>query len=254
MPEKDAVDWYDANADQYADTRVGIPLIESVVWPGVQSLLPTLTDKRVLDAGCGDGTYTARLAQQGAEVIGVDASKELLKIARAEYGDEIEFHHADLRDPLEFLIDGSIDVIVSQLALDHIEDWQPIFEEFFRVLTPGGSIVLAVNNPPAVYGKIEFDPDAEEQFELASPSYFEIEPWSELWSTSDGENQSVQKYRRPLTAQVNTAFETGFIMDGLVEPTPTEAYTQGDPHQSYESLIQRPPTFICYRFQKPESA
>jgi SAM-dependent methyltransferase len=253
MPEKDAVDWYDANADQFTGTMVDIPLIESVVWPGVQSLLPVLTDRRVLDAGCGDGTYTAQLSQQGADVIGVDASKELLEIAQAEYGDEIEFHHADLRDPLEFLADASIDAIVSQLALDHIEDWQPIFEEFSRVLKPGGSLVLAVHNPPAVYGKIESDAEAEEQFELASPSYFEIEPWSELWSTSDGEKQSVQKYRRPLTAQVNAAFQAGFTMDGLVEPTPTEAYKQGDPHQSYESVIQRPPIFICYRFRKPES-
>lgn len=251
MTDQEAVEWYDANADRYADRMVDIPLIESVVWPGVRSLLPTLDGERVLDAGCGDGTYTARLARRGADVVGVDASQALLQIAREQYGDEIEFHLADLRDPLEFLDDGSVDVVVSQLALDHIEDWRPVLEEFFRVLVPGGSVVLAVSNPPAIYAKIEFDPESEERFELASPSYFDVEPWSEPWGGSDGDTGSVLKYRRPLSAQVDAAFETGFVMDGLEEPTPTEEYERGDPHQSSERLMERPPTFVCYRFRKP---
>lgn len=249
MTNSDPVAWYDANAGHYADEMAGIPIVKRIVWPGTQTLLPELADKRVLDAGCGDGQYTRELAGQGADVVGIDASRELLDIAVERYGDEVEFREADLREPLDFLGNESVDVVVSQLALDHVEEWSPAFQEFERILSPGGCVVCSVSHPPTVYAKIEFGEDGE--FGLDAPSYYETQRWSEGWGDPSGEGEEhVQKFRRPLEEQVTVAFDAGLCMDGLVEPAPTEAFERERPDAA-KRWIRRPSTFICYRFRKP---
>ena len=50
--------------------------------PGLQALVPPVAGLRVLDAGCGGGRTSAWLVEQGAEVVGIDTSEELLRLAR----------------------------------------------------------------------------------------------------------------------------------------------------------------------------
>ena len=242
------VEWYDENAVAYSETNTELPIRKWYEWRGVDTLLPDLDGKRVLDAGCGEGTYTKRLADRGADVVGVDASDELLGVAREQYGDEIEFHLADLREPLPF-DDASFDVIVTQLALDHIQSWDTALAEFHRVLEPGGHALLSVNNPPAIWAKMQQDTD--DQFGLDRPSYFETERWEQDWSPMGDAEGTVGFYRRPTTAQLQPAFDAGFVLDGFEEPQPGEAFRESNPER-YARWSQRPPTFVCYRLRKPE--
>lgn len=60
-----------------------------------------LTGQRVLDAGCGPGVLTRRLAERGAHVTGVDLSEELIQVGRerlSDLGDRVELHAGDLFD------------------------------------------------------------------------------------------------------------------------------------------------------------
>jgi len=60
-----------------------------------------LSGQRVLDAGCGPGVLTRRLAERGAHVTGVDLSEELIGVARerlSDLGDQVELHAGDLFD------------------------------------------------------------------------------------------------------------------------------------------------------------
>src|SRR5438132_6907923 len=49
--------------------------------PAVISLLPPVVGKRVLDAGCGPGVYSEWLVDHGAEVVGIDFSPTMVKLA-----------------------------------------------------------------------------------------------------------------------------------------------------------------------------
>lgn len=248
MDVTDPVAWYEANATQYSETNPDFPIRKWLEWPGVRSLLSELGGKRVLDAGCGDGTFTYEIARMGGDVLGVDASRELLAIAKAQYGDEIEVRRADLREPIVSIADESIDVVVSQLVLDHVEDWGPVFAEFHRVLAPGGAVVLSVHNPCTVWMKLEVDESG--RFGLDAPSYFETERWTEEWGSEDDSGpRRVQKFRKPLTAQVNAALDAGFVLDGFNEPRPTEEFEREQPARA-ERWSRRPSTFVCYRFRK----
>jgi SAM-dependent methyltransferase len=121
--------WYD---------EPGNELLE-VEEPVVREILDALPVGVALDAACGTGRHGAYLASLGHKVIGVDATPEMLEVARAKIpaGD---FYEADLRDlPVA---DDSVDVVVCGIAVSHLPDLAPVFAEFARVLRPGGHLVL----------------------------------------------------------------------------------------------------------------
>jgi len=97
-------------------------------------------DKVVVDAGCGDGGIISEFVGQWQKLIGLDQNKELLD--KNIVVDEKIF--ADLtRIPLA---DSSVDVIVSQFVLEHLAEPSKAFEEFNRILKPGGRFIFITPN------------------------------------------------------------------------------------------------------------
>ncbi|MGK8525017.1 class I SAM-dependent methyltransferase [Nocardia asteroides] len=100
-----------------------------------------------LDAACGTGRVAAMLADCGHRVIGVDSSADMLAHAEARLP-QADFRLGELQQlPVET---GSVDMAVCSLALTHVPDLAPVFEEFARVLRPGGHLVIADVHPEQV--------------------------------------------------------------------------------------------------------
>lgn len=117
----------------------GNELLE-VEQPVVREILDVLPVGVALDAACGTGRHAAHLASLGHTVIGVDATPEMLAVAREKLP-EAELHEADLRDlPLP---DDSVDLVVCGIALSHVPDLAPVLAELVRVLRPNGHLVLS---------------------------------------------------------------------------------------------------------------
>jgi len=113
-----------------------LELEQPVVW----EILDGLPAGPALDAACGTGRHTARLAQLGHRVIGVDATPEMLEIARRKVP-EADFRFGDLLAlPID---DASVDLVVCAIAVSHLPDLTPVFTEFVRVLRPNGHLVLS---------------------------------------------------------------------------------------------------------------
>ena len=122
--------WYDEPGNELLD----------VEGPVVRELLAALPVGVALDAACGTGRHGAYLAALGHRVIGVDATEEMLEVARAKIPDG-ELHRADVRDlPLA---DASVDTVVCAIAASHLPDLAPVLSELARVLRPGGHLVLS---------------------------------------------------------------------------------------------------------------
>lgn len=97
---------------------------------------------KVYDLGCGPGRTTAFLHAEGLQVQGLDLSADLLREARQRHPD-VEFEQGDmLALPLA---DTSLAGIVAFYAIVHLGPavLRRVLEEMYRVLQPGGRLLLA---------------------------------------------------------------------------------------------------------------
>ena len=104
--------------------------------------------QRVLDLGCGTGTLAieAKLAEPGADVVGLDGDPEILGRARSKAdasGAEVEFDQG-LSTQLPYG-DESFDVVLATLFFHHLttDDKRATSREIVRVLRPGGEVHVA---------------------------------------------------------------------------------------------------------------
>src|SRR5262249_37696655 len=97
---------------------------------------------RVLDLGCGDGRYAAKIAAAGFEVTGVDPSPAALKRA-ARAHPELRLAAADPDGTLP-LRDCSFEAVICINVLEHVADTQQLLSEARRVLVPDGRVAIAV--------------------------------------------------------------------------------------------------------------
>ncbi|HEY6584556.1 MAG TPA: methyltransferase domain-containing protein [Gaiellaceae bacterium] len=100
---------------------------------------------RLLDIGCGTGAHTARLAELGWQLLGVDVSADMLRLAR-ERG--LEVVQADARD-LPFG-DRSFDAAVSLWTHTDVDEFVRVVAEVSRVLDPGAPFVYVGVHPAFV--------------------------------------------------------------------------------------------------------
>jgi SAM-dependent methyltransferase len=92
----------------------------------------------VLDVGCGDGLVGLGALDRGARVIFSDISQACLEDCQAIAGDAAEYRLASATD----LGDIEADVVTTRSVLIYIAEKQKAFDEFFRVLRPGGRLSI----------------------------------------------------------------------------------------------------------------
>jgi ubiquinone/menaquinone biosynthesis C-methylase UbiE len=101
----------------------------------------------ILDAGCGTGNYTIALAKAGFHVIGADFAAGMLAKAQEKVtGDlskNVSLQRVDLNVPLNFPKDY-FDHIISMSVLQAVVHPNFTLNELYRVLKPGGTIVLSL--------------------------------------------------------------------------------------------------------------
>jgi SAM-dependent methyltransferase len=99
----------------------------------------------VLDVGCGSGVFLRTAAERGARVFGIDASSQLLEVARRRVPD------ADLRvGDMQFLPyeDDSFDLVTGFNSFFFAADMPAAVREAGRVAKPGAPVVMQVWGPP----------------------------------------------------------------------------------------------------------
>jgi methionine biosynthesis protein MetW len=101
-------------------------------------------DARVLDLGCADGTITVAFSQRigSARIQGIEAVAENIAAAQSK---GIDARPGDLNRKLPFE-DAGFDVIIASHVIEHLSDTDNFVREVYRVLKPGGYVVLATPN------------------------------------------------------------------------------------------------------------
>ena len=205
--------------------------------PVVHEMLAAVPRGHALDAACGTGRHAGHLASLGFETVGVDATSAMLDVARSAHP-TVEFREGRLEAlPVD---DGSVDVVTAALAVCHAPDLGPVFDEFARVLRPGGTLVLSDPHPSTVLlgGVAGFrDPNADPTQGFTMPF--------------------VPNLHHPLHTYVNAAIAAGLEIVECREPTITEEGLEANPafavlpdavRQAFGGL----PFVVVWRMRKPE--
>ena len=116
----------------------------------------SLTDKKVVDIGCGGGILTESMARRGADATGIDLGEENLKAATVH----AEQHGLSATLRYEYIAAevfaeqhaGEFDVVTCMEMLEHVPDPSAIVKACFKLLKPGGVCVLStINRNPKSY-------------------------------------------------------------------------------------------------------
>lgn len=103
-----------------------------------------LEGKTALDVGCGAGLLAEPLARLGARVTGLDASPELIAVARdhaAATGLAIDYRAGEIADQ-----EGQFDLITCLEVIEHVADPAAFVKALAKRLAPGGLLILSTPN------------------------------------------------------------------------------------------------------------
>lgn len=108
----------------------------------MRKLVPQGTPLKVLDVGCGTGLNARVLATKGHEVVGIDISEKAIeKFRQAGFVGE----KCDIAKEIPFK-DCSFDLVYASETIEHVVDTKRFLAEIYRVLKPGGMLLLSAPN------------------------------------------------------------------------------------------------------------
>jgi len=246
---------YDDLADHWVDIVTSSERADSL-WSILDEMIPALQGSSALDAGCGAGVFSDRLADRGAEVTGVDISERMLARARERVPDAT-FHREDISDGLEPLADDSVDVVLCQHVLSHLSDLGDPLDAFRRVLTDGGALVVSAHNPAHYYTLArdgEYPAGGEQAHldpEIHSPQggvrYAETQRFDITWGDGAVANRGTY-FRRPVAGLLGPLLNAGLTLDRVVEPPWNgDPDADGGPDADGDDDPDFPPEAICLR-------
>lgn len=138
---ENVANWYDRHVSESSDHH------RDIIVPRTIKILQPKKGEKVLDAGCGQGAFCRELAAMGAQVVGIDASRKLIDIAKKKSPRfNIHFRVADA-GKLEGIQNSTFDAACSILAVQNMEDLDAVAKEMTRVIKKGGRLVWVLNHP-----------------------------------------------------------------------------------------------------------
>lgn len=114
----------------------------------VLDMLSDIANKRILDAGCGTGRYIEKLVQRNVNIVGIDASINMIKICSEKFTkkEKVKLYVSDIEHtPFK---EKSFDVVLC-LDILHIftkNSREFILDNLFKLVVPGGVIIVDVKN------------------------------------------------------------------------------------------------------------
>jgi SAM-dependent methyltransferase len=200
--------WWDANVED------GDYFHQAFVFPTIEKLLDLQNTETVLDAGCGNGALSRRMAKKGSKVFGVDFSSTLIKQAQKRSSD-ISYQEMDLtnKDHLCQLSQAqSFDRIVCSMVLHDMSNIHPFFESLRLLMRPKGSFIFSIPHPCFNSPFVIFEPAGC----LTVKDYIHLK--TSKMRSKPGQPIEQLVFHRPIREYFNILLTQGMVMTGFEEP------------------------------------
>jgi ubiquinone/menaquinone biosynthesis C-methylase UbiE len=113
---------------------------------------------RVLDIGCGSGVFSLYLAKKNGEVVGIDGSREMIKICETKKRQaglkNVEFVEADINNIKKLSIEKA-DLIICSSVLEYLDDIDKTLGDISSLLKDCGVFIVSVPNRMSIYRRLE---------------------------------------------------------------------------------------------------
>jgi len=149
LKQTDPEDAYNLWASAYDSQPDNLMLaLDEEIFPDLLKDI-SLKEKTIVDVGCGTGRHWQKIIdKEPKKLIGYDVSEGMLGMLHKKFP-EAEVHKLN-SNLLSRLENESCDIIISTLAIAHIENIEEAFVEWNRVLKPSGEIIITDYHPEAL--------------------------------------------------------------------------------------------------------
>ena len=245
---------------EFWDERMadGNDFFRLLLWPAVERLLQPAAGERLLDAACGNGLTSRRLADAGARVTAFDFSPAMIDLARKRNAAQaIDYRVLDATDrrALAALGESTFDGALCNMALMDMAEIAPLLHALASLLRPRGRFVFSVlhpcfNNPASVQmGEME-----DRQGELVTTYSVKISryltPYAQAGLAMNGQPVPHFYFHRPLSALLAPAFEAGLVLDGMEERAFAPEVTGGSTPLSWSGHFSEIPAALVVRLRR----
>jgi ubiquinone/menaquinone biosynthesis C-methylase UbiE len=169
--------------------------------------------ERILDFGCGSGKFTRELAKRYLQIYGIDPSNKLVSLALQQSIEGIDYHCGS---DLSIFSQESIDAAVSTFVFCTIEDKnqiQSINQEIYRMLKPGGRLVILEPHPQALENGYQ-----ENKREQLGNGIIKVQ--------LSGMQGPIYDYSKTTEEYVSCISQAGFRVTNILEPKGTHSCPQ----------------------------
>jgi ubiquinone/menaquinone biosynthesis C-methylase UbiE len=253
--------YWNANADVWTRlARAGYDVYRDYLnTPAFFKMLPEVEGLWGLDIGSGEGYNTRLLVKRGARVIALDISEVFIRHAK----------QLEDQDPqgIEYLVasavelpfaNASFDFVTAFMSFMDIPEMDLVLAEAYRVLKPGGFLQFSITHPcfDTPHRRNLRDENGR-TYAIEVGDYFrnlqgEITEW--LFSAAPPEIKEglpkfkVPRFTRTLSQWLNLLIETGFLLEHVEEPRPSDQTVQECPFIQDAQVVAY---FLHIRVRKP---
>ncbi len=213
--------------------------------PKITEMLGDISDKIVLDAGCGNGYWARKLAKRAKKVVGIDSSPKLISIAKVRGNPKnINFQTMDLNNPLVFAKD-TFDLILSSMVFHFLPVLVSPVKEFRRILKPQGKVVVCVQHPLYPYHfRAQEKAGKKTNIFFRTAGYFDRKLIKQVTLLG---RAVVESYNRPLEDYLKAFLDNGFVLTDFAEPEFTPELLEKNPRYRQVSEL---PRIVIFQFIK----
>lgn len=234
--DRDVRQHWEANADAWtALARAGYDVYRDALnTPAFMTMLPDVDGLPGLDLGCGEGHNTRLLASRGARVTAVDISRAFLDHAQAAerlQPSGIRYLHASAAAlPCR---DATFAFATAFMSLMDMANLPGVLREVRRVLQPGGFLQASIEHPcfTTPHRRKVRDADGRTRAVEVGDYFRSLEGEVQEWTFSAAPPECrravapfrIPRFTRPVSAWLTLLVETGFAIEHVAEPRPTDA-------------------------------
>jgi 2-polyprenyl-3-methyl-5-hydroxy-6-metoxy-1,4-benzoquinol methylase len=246
---------WDRNADYWNDRmREGNEFHRLLIAPAQERLLKLRPGDVVLDIGCGNGQFARRMAALGAHVVALDGAPRMIENAMAntaEHNENIEYRVVDATDSAALISLGErrFDAAVSTMTMMDMASIGPLLASLQRMLKPVSRFVFSVCHPCFNSSRVRLVAEEETSEEGVLRTRYSvnvsdyIRPRSAKGVAMKDQPAAQYYFDRPISVTFNACFSSGFVLDGLEEPTFETSNDDGRPN--WRNIPQIPPILVA---------